>query len=154
MTRWIMLFVVVAAISGCARMSDSLSFGFFSQREAPETSAELPAGALPPATELNRVPSDVPQAPPSAVIDPANTEALESEKVICEEKGGLWSRVGNGRAFTCVSATRDANAFCTAASHCEGYCLARSGTCAPFTPLIGCHDVVSKDGGMMTVCLD
>lgn len=157
-TRWLILLVMSFTVAACTdsgdsvQMGDSMRGGLFGQSE--KTRSDLPPGALPPATELTHVPSPVKQAPPKAIIDPGNTKALESERVICEEKGGLWSQVGARGAFTCVSATRDANQFCTASNHCEGHCLARSGTCAPFTPLIGCHDVVSKNGGMMTVCVD
>ncbi|MEM1387775.1 MAG: hypothetical protein AAGG54_09210 [Pseudomonadota bacterium] len=151
-TRWLLLLVTALTLAGCAQFGDSVQ-GLFGQRENVPKS-EAPPDAPPPATLLNVVPRPVPQAEPTPIIDPANTEALDSERVICEEKGGLWSRVGGRDAFTCVSATRDANRFCTAANHCEGHCLARSGTCAPFTPLVGCHDVVSPDGGMVTICID
>jgi hypothetical protein len=43
---------------------------------------------------------------------------------------------------------------CTRQSQCEGYCLARSGTCAPITPMFGCNDILQDDGREVTLCLD
>ena len=32
--------------------------------------------------------------------------------------------------------------------------LARSGTCAPITPMFGCNDILQDDGREVTLCLD
>ncbi|MBD3765388.1 MAG: hypothetical protein IE927_11870, partial [Rhodobacterales bacterium] len=61
---------------------------------------------------------------------------------------------GASAAMTCVRPTRDAGRACTRQTQCQGYCLARSGTCAPFAPLFGCHDVLQADGRRVTLCLD
>ncbi|MDJ0631323.1 MAG: hypothetical protein QNJ44_23915 [Rhodobacter sp.] len=78
----------------------------------------------------------------------------ETAQQACESRGGRFASAGASGAKVCVTRTRDANKVCTASSQCEGVCLARSGTCAPVTPLLGCNDIITSGGGMATVCLD
>lgn len=71
----------------------------------------------------------------------------------CERQGGNFAKTPSGN-FVCVTLTNEGNKFCTAESQCKGGCLARSQTCSPVTPLIGCHQMITGSGGMATVCLD
>lgn len=55
--------------------------------------------------------------------------------------------------MTCVNPTRDAGKACRRGSDCEGLCLARSFTCAPYDPLFGCNEILQDDGSRVTYCL-
>ncbi len=149
--RIMLLLALLVLGTGCARIQGILP----SQSETPPPVAETTEAPAPEEEGPGALPPEQPDPRPAAApvdIDPANTDALDSERVICEAKGGRWSRAGGG--FTCVMPTRDANKQCTAAEQCQGYCLARSGTCAPFTPLYGCHDIIAPSGGMQSVCIN
>ena len=98
--------------------------------------------------EPGAAPAD-PAPEPVAVRPDPNAAA----RARCVAGKGQFTRTATG-AFVCVKRTRDANKACTAASQCEGACLARSGTCAPINPLIGCNDIVTQNGGTATVCID
>lgn len=151
--RSILIFSLMALVASCGQVE---RMNPFAQNESPPAAApeSMPTNETPGREVDGALPTDGPIAvpAPAADLDPANTEVLDSERVLCEEKGGMWSRAGGG--YSCVFATRDANAFCTSASQCEGYCLARSQTCAPVTPLYGCHETISSAGGMQRVCLE
>jgi hypothetical protein len=54
----------------------------------------------------------------------------------------------------CQFTTRDGGKRCTRESQCEGLCLARSGTCAPVEPLMGCHDILQDNGTRATQCIE
>ncbi len=71
----------------------------------------------------------------------------------CERKRGTLTKTGAG-FYVCVQQTGQGQKACSSASDCKGACLARSGTCAPFTPLLGCNDIITERGGMATVCID
>lgn len=72
----------------------------------------------------------------------------------CSDDGGSWGKGGKAGGFVCYRETDDANRRCTAATDCEGFCLARSGTCAPVTPVFGCSDVLNSLGARSTLCVD
>ena len=57
-------------------------------------------------------------------------------------------------AYLCVTLTGQGQKACSGPDDCRGDCLARSQTCAPVTPLIGCHDRITASGGMATICID
>jgi hypothetical protein len=152
-----LLLTLVVLGTGCARIQALLP----TQAETPPPAAlEETVESAPQEETQEETEEAAPEAPPPeplpaaapVEIDPANTDLLDSDRVICEAKGGRWSRAGGG--FTCITPTADANNQCRAAADCEGYCLARSGTCAPFTPLYGCHDIIAPSGGMQTVCIN
>lgn len=104
--------------------------------------AAPPAEAVVPAAEI---------APAEAAI-PA---VLKSpEQLRCESKDGTWARAGKSVARTCVKQTRDGGKQCSKGTQCEGLCLARSGTCAPFAPLFGCNEIFEDDGRRVTLCID
>lgn len=110
---------------------------------APEAAAEAASGAGSAAT---------PEA--EALPEPPPAPALSPEAQACVKRGGRWVGTGSSGLMACVRVTRDAGKSCRRQSDCQGYCLARSGTCAPYTPLFGCHEVLGPAGERTTVCLD
>ncbi|WP_374644858.1 hypothetical protein [Tabrizicola sp.] len=109
-----------------------------------------------------RVQSGTPAAPGSAATpapqpDLAAEVALPSKsqmQLACERKQGRWIRAGKGDLHSCVYDTRDGGKQCTRESQCEGVCLARSGTCAPVKPLLGCNEILQDNGARVTLCID
>jgi hypothetical protein len=110
---------------------------------APATSAETPKPADTP--KPAETPKPAVEAPPPPAMSP--------EELACTDKGGLWGAVGKGGA-ACMMPTRDGGKQCRKESDCDGYCLARSGTCAPYTPMFGCNDIVQDNGVVVTLCID
>ncbi len=110
----------------------------------PDFEAQLALSAEP-------VTSEPVTAEPDAAAAP---EAPRSpEQLLCEKTGGQWAVAGATGAYICVKPTRDGGKQCRKKADCEGLCLARSGSCAPFTPLFGCNEVLEKDGRRMTLCI-
>lgn len=92
------------------------------------------------------------QGPPDlSGFDP---QAAAHGREACEKRGGTWSKSGAEGAFLCFTPTRDANKHCTKESDCDGLCLARSQTCAPIKPFIGCHEILTDLGVRATLCTD
>lgn len=87
------------------------------------------------------------EAPPTPMIKTATQKA-------CERKGGIFASAGKSGAKTCVKRTRDGGKQCKREQDCEGVCLARSRTCAPATPLLGCNDILQGDGRRVSLCID
>ncbi len=117
--------------------------------DAPVTDGE--PEALQPLGEV-AVTEEVVAPPVEEVINPAlqTPEALD-----CIRKGGRYLTVGGGTVTrSCVKPTRDAGDRCERGSQCDGECLARSGTCAPVTPLFGCNEILQDDGRRVTLCID
>lgn len=102
-------------------------------------------------------PAPVAAAAPAPKPDPA-AEVPQTPKpaqqTACEKKGGKWTRAGKGALFACIQSTRDAGKQCSRESQCESQCLARSGTCAPFKPLLGCNEILQDNGARVTLCID
>jgi len=135
---------------------------------APDTEASpVPDGAFPqqadpPAAEG----ADAPQSGPAQ----GSTPELETEVAVapeppppppksvqqlaCEKKKGNWSPIGKGSLRTCVFVTGDAGKQCSRKSQCEGQCLARSGTCSPLRPLLGCNEILQENGARVTECVE
>lgn len=111
---------------------------------APSPTTPSPT-APPPAAEAA---SPAPPAEPAAVAAPLTPEARA-----CQRRGGTLTRVGRSGLTACVTPTRDSGKQCRRATDCEGECLARSGSCAPVTPLFGCNEVLQADGRRFTQCL-
>lgn len=86
--------------------------------------------------------------------DPDIPAILAPQKAACEDDGGRWGKVPNSDRFVCYRVTKDANERCDSKRDCEGLCLARSRTCAPQTPLFGCHEVISASGIRQTLCTE
>lgn len=82
-------------------------------------------------------------------------ESLMAErKAACEADGGRWGAGAAGGAFVCYTPMRDAGKPCSRGTDCDGLCLARSRTCAPVDPFIGCHETLTNSGLPATVCLE
>jgi hypothetical protein len=117
--------------------------------------APAPAVAAPaptPQVAKPAAPAPAPQAtsaPPEVPSIPISPLALE-----CKSTGGIWGKVGNTVAYSCFRQTRDAGKSCRRETDCETECLARSRTCAPITPMIGCNPVLQADGREVTLCID
>ena len=94
-------------------------------------------------------PAEVKAAEPEPAPPPQTAEELA-----CAATGGVLSAAGDSGAKACVKRTRDSGKSCTRESQCEGYCLARSGTCAPITPMFGCNDILQDDGRQVTLCIE
>ncbi|PTW99027.1 hypothetical protein [Pararhodobacter aggregans] len=109
---------------------------------APADSA-ITEQALPPQTE-----APVPEAEPEP--EPA---FLAEQRRLCEQGGGQLAFRGRG-VVACLRPTRDAGQRCQAAADCEGLCLARSGSCAPISPLFGCQEVFTARGLRETLCTE
>lgn len=72
----------------------------------------------------------------------------------CVADGGRWGRGGKADLFVCYRTTRDGGQRCTSSNDCQGFCLARSMTCAPVTPMFGCNEVLGRDGARSTLCVE
>ncbi|WP_083952102.1 MULTISPECIES: hypothetical protein [Rhodobacter] len=85
-------------------------------------------------------------------LPPVGAAAVARDKGLCEAGGGQWASLGG--AQYCVTRTKDAGRSCRASTDCEGACLARSMTCAPAKPLLGCNEVLSSTGLRGTECIE
>jgi hypothetical protein len=112
------------------------------------TSLDAPAVQPAPASD------EAAPAVPEATVEVAPAPPASPEEARCLKTGGTWASAGQSGAKACVTLTRDGGKACTRQSQCEGYCLARSGTCAPITPMFGCNDILQDDGREVTLCLD
>ncbi len=126
----------------------------------PPAQAEFPAAARPRETGVAAPQADPPE-PDAAAAAPAPVPTVEVPEVVksaaqiaCEKKGSRWTSVGKSTLKACVKVTKDSNKQCTRASQCESTCLARSGTCAPFKPLLGCNEILQNDGSRVTMCIE
>jgi cell wall-associated NlpC family hydrolase len=134
--------------------------------------AAPPAVPPPPATAGAEPAADAAAKPPApaagaesakdtATADPA-LEAKPVEPTVvktaahlaCEKRGGRWSIAGGGTAAFCQTPTKDAGKSCRKSTDCSGYCLEKSRTCAPVTPMLGCHDILNETGRMLTQCIN
>lgn len=79
---------------------------------------------------------------------------LSGRKAACETEGGRWGAGGPGGTFVCYTPHRDAGQRCSLGSDCDGLCLARSRTCAPVSPFIGCHQAITNGGLPATICVE
>ncbi|MFC2969856.1 hypothetical protein [Acidimangrovimonas pyrenivorans] len=95
----------------------------------------------------------LPDGPPK--LAPVGQASVDAAKARCEATSGSFGPAPGGKGgMICFHKTRDAGKICTAGSQCEGQCLARSGTCAPVTPLMGCQEILLGGGVRMTQCIN
>ncbi|MDO8883454.1 hypothetical protein [Pseudotabrizicola sp.] len=125
--------------------------------------APLAAKAVPPPDDqdpapLAPVPDKMPDAPsgaaPAAAEPVAPVAIKTAAHLACEKRGGRWSVAGGGSAAFCQSPTKDGGKSCQKSTDCTGYCLEKSRTCAPVTPMLGCHDILNETGRMLTQCIN
>jgi hypothetical protein len=91
--------------------------------------------------------AETPAAPPPP-------EPLKSpSQIACEKTGGRFAKAGNSTTFVCARETRVGGKSCRRETDCEGLCLARSRSCSPITPVLGCQESPTQDGLRMTKCV-
>ncbi len=103
----------------------------------------------PPEVTPEVTPEAAPEIPPPEASIPTSAEGIA-----CVKRGGVWGKAGATGLMACVNTTRDGGKQCRRDRDCEGACLARSRTCAPITPLFGCHEILQDDGRQVTLCID
>lgn len=79
-------------------------------------------------------------------------ERVDAARFECIAHGGSWAARNGG--FICQMRTKDAGKSCTSGNDCEGDCLARSRTCAPAKPLLGCNEILTEAGYPMQQCVE
>lgn len=87
-------------------------------------------------------------------LPPVGAALVAQQRAACEKRGGSYRAGGTAGVLYCFTTPRDAGDSCRKAGDCSTACLARSMTCAPIEPLIGCQEVLTDDGARMTQCID
>lgn len=87
-------------------------------------------------------------------LPPAGKAMSTSQDDACIASGGVWSNEYGKRTKVCVHYTTDARKMCTRSSQCQGACLARSHSCSPIRPLLGCQEILTDSGLRMTQCVN
>lgn len=90
----------------------------------------------------------------SGKLAPVGQAKVDQAHEQCISSGGDFLREGEGQSFLCVGVPKDAGKSCDSANDCEGDCLARSHTCAPVSPLLGCDEVLTAGGLSVTQCIE
>lgn len=155
MRGWVFVLVVagLAACLGPATESPDTVVPEFS--ETSETAIEADLSDVDIAT-----PDPEPAAaPPVEEAPEEKTETLPpavlAQQKACLRRGGRFAPASPGSPFRrCITVPKDANRQCTTGADCEGVCLARSRTCAPVVPLVGCHVVILDSGIPVEQCLN
>lgn len=92
---------------------------------------------------------------PEIATGAAPVDDFSARQEACERSGGSFGRVTpRSELRVCFRTPRDANTRCDTNADCEGVCLARSRTCAPVVPLLGCNEVILVAGVVAVDCLD
>ncbi len=92
-------------------------------------------------------------APPVTPPPPAAPPKSKAQ-IACEKGNGAWVNAGTTGTSVCQTALRDGGKQCSRDQDCEGQCLARSRSCAPYTPLFGCNEVLQDNGQRVTLCIE
>ncbi len=79
---------------------------------------------------------------------------VTAREAACLADGGRWGKGGKADLFVCYRITKDGGQRCESKNDCQGFCLARSQTCAPVTPMFGCNEVLGRSGARSTICVD
>ena len=127
---------------------------------APAEQAEVAATPA-PKMSAEALAAETPATPPEPeamleeVAAPLPPEPVKSaSQIACEKKGGRFANAGNSTTFVCVRETRDGGKSCSRETDCEGLCLARSRSCSPITPVLGCQEILTQDGLRVTHCVE
>ena len=91
---------------------------------------------------------------PGGKLEPVGEARMDIEHKACLKAGGDYLRLGSANVFYCQSVPGDAGKSCARASDCESACLARSRTCAPVQPLLGCNEVILDSGAVANQCVE
>ena len=89
----------------------------------------------------------------SSSVEPT-PDLFALQRMACQDDGGNWGPAAGTATYVCYRATRDANHQCRVASDCQSLCLARSRTCAPIQPFLGCHEILTEGGTRATQCVN
>lgn len=92
--------------------------------------------------------------PPDAGALPPLPDYLAEATRECTRAGGRMVEGSVPGLRFCQRQTSDGGKQCRRAQDCDGDCLARSGTCAPVTPLMGCHEILMANGVQAMLCRD
>jgi hypothetical protein len=87
-------------------------------------------------------------------LEPVGEARIALDRAACEKRGGEFRKAGGGGVWVCLNRLSDAGKSCRTGSDCEGACLARSMSCAPLKPLIGCNEVITSSGLRVTECVE
>jgi len=128
------------------------------------TSLDAPAAASAPAAQAQKAEAAAATAEAprrSAAARAAETpaappppEPLKSpSQIACEKTGGRFAKAGNSTTFVCARETCVGGKSCRRETDCEGLCLARSRSCSPITPVLGCQESPTQDGLRVTECV-
>ncbi|NUB46296.1 hypothetical protein GEU84_018035 [Fertoebacter nigrum] len=123
----------------------------------PEGAQAAPAVAGDPSAGGNSAEGNTAATGETSAQDAALAEPpppKSASELACERRGGQFAAAGTSGARACVLRTRDGGQQCRRQGDCQGQCLARSNTCAPVTPLFGCHEILQADGRRVTLCID
>lgn len=85
-------------------------------------------------------------------LPPVGEAAIDVVHAQCIRSGGEFVHANGG--FLCQSVPRDAGKACSSGRDCESACLARSRSCAPVTPLLGCNEILNDGGVAVTQCIE
>jgi hypothetical protein len=131
--------------------------------EAGDPDPLAPADPARSGTDAEAPPPAPAEAPPADTQPPSDTLAEDAPPATappsplaaaCTERGGRPVLFGGGPAIVCAMPARDAGQRCSTGRDCQGLCLARSRTCAPVVPLLGCHDVLTDNGTPARQCIE
>lgn len=123
---------------------------------APAVAPGSPASdpALQPSPAAAAAGPEVASPAPAPAEDTVVAPPKSAAQLACEKKGDRWVRVGKSILQACVKVTRDSGKQCKRSTECESDCLARSGTCAPLKPLLGCNEILQDNGARVTQCIE
>jgi hypothetical protein len=125
-----------------------------SQEAPPAPAAASPTPLPAPQPDLTEGSESSAEAPSETPAEAAPEAPKSDAQIACEKKRGQWLSTGVGQLRTCVFTTRDGGKRCRRESDCEGQCLARSGTCSPIRPLLGCNEILQDNGVRVTQCIE
>jgi len=94
------------------------------------------------------------QSKTDVVDDVGSPESALRAAERCERGGGLWSSLSESGTNLCINQTGQGAKSCTTKNDCAGECLAKSKTCAPYKPLVGCNEVIGTNGTTQTLCFN
>lgn len=163
--RWRLAVIGFLALAGCqlALPGAGTAVSPIGGGEIEVTTIDPPAdpatesGATPALAETQaaEAPAETPPEETPAEAGPAPAPVVKSPvQIACERRKGTWASIGAGSGAFCQLPTRDGGKSCRKSTDCQGYCLARSGTCAPVMPMFGCQEILNEDGRMLTECIN
>lgn len=86
-------------------------------------------------------------------LPPVGQESLDLSHAQCIASGGDFMAAAGTNGFVCMMVPKDAGKYCNSAKDCESDCLARSHSCAPVKPLLGCNEILTENGSQVTQCV-